>query len=93
MNLVLHISLCGFLIVLAVAVWLWRKWLEDHCDNYLHLHNDSHDSTLVATQSSICKRLETLAKLRNGLIIASIVYALAIAVMGIYSAWNSPTIS
>jgi len=89
MNLVLHLSILGVLIVGAVAVGLYRKYLEDHCDNYLHLHNDSHDATLVTTQSAICKRLEVMAKIRTALIVAVIVYGVAIAAMAIYTAWNT----
>lgn len=90
MNYVLHLSLLGILIVVAVAVGLYRKWLEDHCDNYLHLHNDSHDATLVTTQAAVCKRLEVMGKLRSALIVAIIVYAVAIAALAIYTAWNNP---
>lgn len=93
MNIVLHISILGALIVLAVAVVLYRKWLENHCDNYLHLHNDSHDATLVTTQSAVCKRLEVMAKLRTALIVAVVVYGLAIAAMAIYIAWNTQGVS
>jgi len=93
MNYVLHISLCGFLIVLAVAVWLYRKWLEDHCDTLLHLHNDSHDSSLVSMQGSMCKRLEGLGKVRTALVVAAVVYALAIGAMAIFGAWNTPNVS
>lgn len=90
MNLVLNLSILGVLIVLAIAAGIYRKWLEDHCDNLLHLHNDSHDATLVSTQSAVCKRLEMMAKLRTALVIAIIVYGLAIAAIAIYMAWNNP---
>lgn len=89
MNLILNMSLCGVLILVAIGVGLYRKWLENHCDTYLHLHNDTHDATLVTTQSAMCKRLEGLAKLRTGLIVAIILYALAIAAVAIYGAWNN----
>ncbi|MBV9611607.1 MAG: hypothetical protein JO091_04005 [Acidobacteriaceae bacterium] len=89
MNLVLHLSLLGVLIVAAVAVGLYRKYLEDHCDTYLHLHGDSHDAALVNTQSAICKRLEAMSKIRTALIVAVIVYAVAIAGIAIYTAWNT----
>lgn len=89
-NLILNISLCGVLVLVAVGVGLYRRWLENHCDNYLHLHNDSHDTTLVTTQASMCKRLETLTKLRTAVIVAVILYAVAIAAFAIYTAWNNP---
>ena len=89
MNLTLHIILCGVLVAIAVATGLYRKWLEDHCDNYLHLHSDSHDTSLVTAQAGVCKRLEVLSKVRTALIVAVIVYAVAIAGVATYSAWNT----
>lgn len=88
MNLTLHIILCGVLVALAVATGLYRKWLEDHCDNYLHLHGDSHDSSLVAAQAGVCKKLEIMSKVRTALIVAAIVYAVAIAGLASYEAWS-----
>ncbi len=88
-HLILNMSLCGVLIVVAVGVSLYRRWLENHCDSFLHLHNDSHDTTLVTTQATMCKRLETLTKLKTAVIVAVIVYAVAIAAFAIYIAWNN----
>lgn len=87
MNLTLHIILCGVLIALTIATSLYRRWLENHCDNYIHLHGDSHDATLVAEQEGVCKRLELLSKIRTALIIAVIVYGVAIAGFATYDAW------
>lgn len=87
MNLTLNIILCGVLVALAVAAGVYRKWMEDHCDNYLHLHSDTHDSALVSAQSSICKKLDVLSKVKTALIVAAIVYAVAIAGFETYSAW------
>jgi len=89
MNMTLNLSLCGVLVVAAIAVWLYRRWLENHCDNYLHLHSDSHDATVVSTQAAMCKRLETVSKLTKALVAVVILYALAIGAMAIYTAWNS----
>lgn len=89
MNLTLHIILCGVLVALAVATGLYRKWLEDHCDNYLHLHSDAHDAGLVTAQAGICKKLDVLSKVRTGLIVAAIVYAIAIAGFATYNAWSN----
>ena len=88
MNYTLHISLCVLLVMFAVAVGLYRKYLEDHCDHYLHLHDDSHDASIVSSQSAICKRIEMLDKLKNGLIAAAVVYAVAVAGFASYLAWN-----
>lgn len=89
-HLILNLVLCGILVVLAVAAGLYRKWLEDHCDGYIHLHNDSHDQALVAEQSMMCKRLEAMGKVRTALIVAVILYAVAIVALVSYNAWNSP---
>jgi hypothetical protein len=89
MNLVLNAILCGVLALVTVGVSLYRKYLEDHCDHYIHLHNDSHDSSVITAQSEICKRIETMDKLRKGLMVAVIVYAVAIAGFATYAAWNA----
>lgn len=89
MNLILNMSICGALILVTLAVGLYRKRLENQCDNYLHLHNDSHDATLVTTQAAVCKRLEAVGKTRTALIVAVILYILAIAVFAVYTAWNN----
>ena len=85
-----NLSVCGFLALVVIALFLYRRWLENHDDPYIHLHDDSHDSTIVTTQSSMAKRLDVVDKLKNGLLIAVILYALAIAAFAIYSAWNNP---
>ena len=90
MNLILNLSLCGVLIVAAIAVGLYRRWLENHCDSYIHLHNDAHDASIVTTQAAMCKRLETMTKLTRALVVAVILYLLAIGAFAIYNAWNNP---
>ncbi len=89
MNLMLNLIFCGVLVLLAIGVALYRKWLEDHCDHYIHLHNDTHDSSVVTDQSALCRRIEVMDKLKTGLIVAIVVYALAIAGWATYSAWNT----
>ena len=89
MNLTFNLVLCGVLLVCAVAVSVYRNWLEEHCDHYIHLHNDSHDSAIVSHQALICRRLETMDKLKKGLIAAVIVYAVVIAGIATYNAWIS----
>jgi len=90
MNLTLHLIVCAVLAVIVVGLFLYHRWLENHGDHYIHLHNDSHDATIVNAQTSMSKRIEALDKLKNGLLIAVILYALAIAGMAIYNAWNTP---
>ncbi len=89
MNLMIHLSLFGVLAASLVAVYIYRHWLENHDDAYIHLHNDSHDDSIITTQSVMGRRLDTVDKVKNGLLAATIVYAIAIAAMGVFSAWNS----
>jgi hypothetical protein len=89
-NLTFHLSLCGILALIVIALFIYRHWLENHDDPYIHLHNDSHDSTIITSQSAAAKRLDTVDKLKNGLLIAVILYALAIVGMVAYMAWNTP---
>lgn len=89
MNLTLNLILCGLLLVLAVGVAVYRNWLEDHCDHYIHLHNDSHDASIINEQSDLCRRLGMMDKLKTGLIAAVIVYALVIVGVATYNAWTT----
>jgi hypothetical protein len=89
MNLILHIVLCSVLILVTVGVAIYRHWLENHCDHYIHLHNDSHDASVIDAQSAMCRRFEMMDKLRTALIAAVIVYAVAIIGIATYSAWNT----
>jgi hypothetical protein len=85
-----NLSVCGFLALVVIALFLYRRWLENRQDHYIHLHGDSHDSAIVSSQDSMCKLCDTVDKLKNGLLVAVILYALAIAAFAIYSAWNNP---
>ena len=89
MNMVLNLSLCGVLVVIAVALFLYQRWLENHMDHYIHLHADSHDANAVNTQSAQGKRLDTVSKVKNGVIVAIILYLLAIGGIAAYTAWNN----
>jgi hypothetical protein len=89
MNLILNLSLCGVVIVAAIAAGLYRKYLEDHCDHYLHLHPDTHDASVVTAQNAMCKRIETIDKVKTALIVAAVIYAIAIAAFATYNAWNT----
>lgn len=90
MNLTLHLIVWGCLVLIVVALFLYHRWLENHDDHYIHLHEDAHDSSIVTGQTTMAKRIDALDKVKNGLLVAVIVYALAIAGIAIYSAWNNP---
>lgn len=89
MNLFLHLGLCATLAVALIAVYIYRHWLENHDDPYIHLHNDSHDSSIINTQTVLGKRLDMVDRVKYGLLIAVIAYAVAIAAMGVFMAWNN----
>jgi len=90
MNFTLHLIVCGCLAALVIALFLYHRWLENHEDHYIHLHDDAHDSNVITSQGAIGRRLEMVDKLKNGLLVAVILYGLAIAAMAIYAAWNNP---
>jgi hypothetical protein len=89
MSIILHIVLCSVLILVTIGVAIYRHWLENHCDHYIHLHNDSHDASVIDAQSAMCRRFEMIDKLRTALIVAVIVYAVAIVAIAGYNAWNT----
>ncbi len=93
MSLMMNLAICGALALVALGVALYHKYLEDHCDHYIHLHNDSHDVSVVNTQSDLCKRIDTMDKLKKGLFAAVIVYAVAIGGFAAYMAWNTRALS
>ena len=89
MNLTLHLILFGLLTVITVGMFMYRRWLENHDDHYIHLHDDQHDSSIITTQTTMGKRLDMVDKTKNALVVAVIVYALAIAALAIYTGWNA----
>jgi hypothetical protein len=89
MNLTYHIVALVVLIAAVVGLYLYRRWVENHDDHYIHLHNDAHDASIINTQTSMAKRLDAIDKLKNAGLIAVIVYAVAIAAMAVYIGWNS----
>lgn len=90
MNIYINLIAWGCLVVVVVALFLYHRWLENHEDHYIHLHNDSHDATVINGQTTIGKRLGAVDKIKNAFLAAAILYGLAIVGMGIYIAWNNP---
>ena len=89
MNLMSHIVALVVLVAAVTGLYIYRRWLENHDDHYIHLHNDAHDASIISTQASMAKRLDAIDKLKNAGLIAVIVYAVAIAAMAVYIGWNS----
>lgn len=90
MNYTFHILLCCLFLCLTVALYIYRHWLENHSDHYIHLHNDPHDSTIINAQTAICKRCEIVDKFKYGALTATILYAVVIGAVAAYEAWNRP---
>ncbi len=88
MNLTYHLILCGVLLLATVGMFLYRRWLENHGDNYIHLRDDSHDMTIINSQTAMCKRCETVDKIKNAMMAATILYVIVIAGYASYEAWN-----
>jgi hypothetical protein len=89
MNLMYHVGVLVILIAALVGLYIYRRWLENHDDHYIHLHNDAHDTGIINTQTSMAKRLDTIDKLKNAGLAAVILYALAIAAMAVYIGWTT----
>jgi len=89
MNLMYNVAALTILVLAVVGLYVYRRWLENHEDHYIHLHNDSHDSSIITSQTSMAKRLQMVDKLKNGLLAAVILYALAIAAMAVYAGWTT----
>ena len=92
MNYTFHILLWGVLLCVTVGLYIYRHWLENHGDHYIHLRDNSHDSAIINSQATMCKRCETVDKLKAATLIATIVYAIAIGVMAALQAWNRPVL-
>jgi len=88
MTLMMQLIVCGFLVVVIVALFLYQRWLENHSDHYIHLHGEQ-SSKVVTAQTAQAKRLDTIAKVKNGLIILTIIYVLAMIGIAAYTAWNN----
>jgi hypothetical protein len=89
MNLMSHIVALVVLVAAVTGLYIYRRWLENHDDHYIHLHNDAHDASIINSQTSMAKRLDMVDKLKNAGLAAVILYALGIAAMAVYIGWNS----
>jgi len=87
--MVVHFALLAVLILAVLAMFMYRRRIEDHDDHNIHLHNTAGDSQIIHLQEDMAKRLETVEKAIRYLIIAAVVYGLAIAAYASYSAWTS----
>lgn len=91
MNWNLHVTIGSLLALVLAAMAFYRKWLEDHSDHTIHLHDNSTDTRIVSSQQTLIKRVETVDRLTRILTILLIAYALVIAAIGAWVAWNAQT--
>jgi uncharacterized protein YxeA len=89
MNLIINLIVWGILLLITIALWLYRRFLENREDHYIHLHGDEHDAKVLQSQAATGKRLDTITKTKNILVTIVIVYGLVIAALEIYRAWNN----
>ena len=92
MNYTFHILLWGVFLALTVALYIYRHWLDNHGDHYIHLRDHPQDSAIITSQASMCKRCETVDKLKYGALVATILYAAAIGCVAAFQAWNRPIV-
>lgn len=89
MNLIINLIVWGALLVITIILWLYRRYLENREDHYIHLHGDDHDAQVLQQQSAVGKKVETLSRTTKILLILVILYGLAIAGFEIWRAWNN----
>jgi uncharacterized protein YxeA len=89
MNLIINLIVWGILLLITIALWLYRRLLENREDHYIHLHGDDHDAKVLQSQQAAGKRVETIGRTKNILLIVVIIYAVAIGAFEIYRAWNT----
>lgn len=89
MNLIINLIVWGALLVITIILWLYRRYLENREDHYIHLHGDDHDAQVLQQQSAVGKKVETLSRTTKILLVLVILYGLAIAGFEIWRAWNN----
>ena len=89
MNLIINLIVWGALLLITIALWLYRRFLENREDHYIHLHGDAHDAQVLQQQTTVGSKVETISKATKILLILVILYGLAIAALEIWRAWNN----
>jgi hypothetical protein len=85
-SLIINLIVWGILLIITIVLWLYRRFLENREDHYIHLHGESK---VLQSQTAVGKRVETIGKTKNILLIIVIVYGVVIAGLEIYRAWNN----
>ena len=89
MNVIMHLIICGLLVLVLVASFLYRKFIDDHDDHNIHLGANAIDLRVIDTQVQHSKKIEVLDKLNKYLTIVVILYLIAIAGIASYAAWTA----
>jgi len=85
--LTVNLVLVGVLALVVCAMFMYRRWIEDHDDHNIHLHNTSTDSQIIHMQEDAAKKLEMVEKAIRYLTVVLVVYGLAVAGYAIYTEW------
>lgn len=86
MNIEFHLTIIGVLAAALIGVFFYRKWLEDHCDHYIHLHGTSTDAKIVGLQECEERRVQMLDRVNKYLIAAIAVYSVGLVAVSAYKA-------
>jgi uncharacterized protein involved in tellurium resistance len=89
MNLIINVIVWGAVLVITIILWLYRRFLENREDHYIHLHGDDREAQVLQQQTVVGKKVETLSRTTRILVIILVLYGLAIAAFEIYRAWNT----
>jgi flagellar biogenesis protein FliO len=89
MNLTLHLAICGILLLILVASFLYRKFIDDHDDHNIHLSGNTTDVRVINTQVEHAKRIEMLDKLNKVLLVVVVAYLIVIGVLAAYISWSA----
>jgi hypothetical protein len=87
MSLILNLVVWGVLVLTLTAMAIYRRWVDEHEDHTVHLHDDPLDSRIISSQMTIGKRLDSLDKAIRYLMIVVIAYGLVIAGLAGYQSW------
>ena len=75
MHLILNLAICGILLLILVASFLYRKFIDDHDDHNIHLSGTTSDVRVISTQVEHARRIEMLDKVNKVLMVVVIVYS------------------
>jgi energy-converting hydrogenase Eha subunit G len=85
--MIVHLVVLGALALAVCVMFLYRRWVEDHDDHNIHLHNTATDSRIIHMQEDAAKRLELVEKALRYLTIIVVVYGVVLAGYAIYTEW------